>query len=449
MGNLKFLGAVALFWAASPAFAAVMQPMPPSLAYEALSETFPTAFAPADYSTEDFTIEQVGRPIGGLKLELEPGSLEWVRVQDVLVLPRARVRVTYVGAAKAGSVSQAGFTQPLVAESESRLTAEIPVALISGEKNEIRVTIGETAAYRVRFSPRAASPRGLIGVDPSCSRYGVEAVSEKAGEKADWMYVGCRLIGVEGEKHRTSSLELFVLWEKPSADFAVDGHPLAPASASVWLLRLRSKPGTVRLAGSSGERGIEIKYGIPEQLKRGSLGVGIGPYSYHYQSSTEEVQSTVPIMTLYGSYQVHDTIRIAAFNATTFNHQLQTDTGLYINAEQFRTLDRRIGLSLMLGANLKGVRTDEGDYLLLFGAPQGFELIFSDFLGKNRNLGAGAFIYPSISGNAYYNTWVRWGSPAFFGEINFISWEQTTQTRGRFYTRSFGVSIGFPLARFL
>jgi hypothetical protein len=447
MGILKFLGPLALLCVAQ-AEAAVMQPMQPSLAYEALSETFPTAFAPAEYGVEDFVVEPVGRPIQGLRVELEPGSLEWVRVQDVLVLPRARARIAYSGSSKQGLASQAGFSQPLVPEGESRLTAALPVALLSGEKNQIQVAMGEVARFRIRFAPRATSPRGLIGVDPSCSRFGVQAVSETAGEKPDWMYLGCRMIGTEGNP-RTASLELYVLWEKPSPEAKVDDHPIAQASASVYLLRLRAKPGTVRLSGGAGERKLEVAYRVAENLHYGSLGVGIGPYSYHYQGGGEDVESWAPIMTLYGSYQVHDTIRLVAFNATAFNHQLQTDTGFYVNAEQFRTLDRRIGLNIMLGANLIGVRAGNGDYVLLFGAPQGFEFIFTDFLGKARNLSAGAFIYPSIEGKAYYNTWVRWGSPAFFGEVNFISWEDTTESRGRFYSRSFGVSVGFPLARFL
>ena len=50
---------------------------------------------------------------------------------------------------------------------------------------------------------------------------------------------------------------------------------------------------------------------------------------------------------------------------------------------------------------------------------------------------------------AYYNTWLRWGSPSFFGEVNYISWEENLEGRGRFYSQSVGVSLGFPLARVL
>src|SRR3954469_9950238 len=70
--------------------AAVTQPLPPSLAFEAMSETMPTAFAPAEFSAEDFALEWEGPPLPGVEVRLQGRSREWVRVQDVLVLPRAR-----------------------------------------------------------------------------------------------------------------------------------------------------------------------------------------------------------------------------------------------------------------------------------------------------------------------------------------------------------------------
>jgi hypothetical protein len=461
MRLLTFLAASIL---ALPAHANVTQPLPPSLAFEALSETMPTAVAPAEFSADDFALEWDGPAIPGMSVKLQSRSLEWVRVQDVLVIPRARARFYAERAAK-GSAHQAGFSQPFVYEISKEpggktqpMSAEIPVALLSGVENEIQVEVLDTSAsgmgtppitrgkLRVRFRPRPETARGPLWVDPSCSRFGVTMESQGAAQQEDWLYVGCRLVGVEGAEHRTSSLELFTLWEGVGNSISVEDLPTPQTSASVWLLRLRSQPGSVRLRG--GEREVTVHYGTPENLHRGSLGAGLGPYSYLFQSSTEETKSGTAMLTLYGSYQLYDTIRAVAFDATTFSSQMVTDLGLYVNAEQFRTFDRRVALNLMLGAHVIGFKT-QGEYLVVFGAPQGIELIVTDFLGKNRNLGAGAFIYPSIGGKAYYNTWLRWGSPSFFGEINYISWEENLENRGRFYSQSLGISLGFPLARFL
>src|SRR5581483_12445250 len=109
---------LALLFLLSPsARAAVTQPLPPSLAYEALSETMPTAMPPTEYTAEDFSLEWDGPSVPGMDVRLEARSLEWVRVQDVLVLPRARAAFGIAHGTR-GKVGQAKFSQPLIRDSE-------------------------------------------------------------------------------------------------------------------------------------------------------------------------------------------------------------------------------------------------------------------------------------------------------------------------------------------
>jgi hypothetical protein len=79
--------------------------------------------------------------------------------------------------------------------------------------------------------------------------------------------------------------------------------------------------------------------------------------------------------------------------------------------------------------------------------PQGFEFIVRDLFARNRNLTAGAFVYPKISGRAYYNFWLRWGSPQVFGELNYIEWQEPHGDE-RTHSRALGVSFGAPILRF-
>jgi hypothetical protein len=81
-------------------------------------------------------------------------------------------------------------------------------------------------------------------------------------------------------------------------------------------------------------------------------------------------------------------------------------------------------------------------------APQGFELVFRDFFATSRNLTFGAFLYPKIAGRTYYNTWIRWGSGAFFGEVNYIGWKEP-HDNGYTETHSLGLSFGIPVWRYL
>ena len=82
-----------------------------------------------------------------------------------------------------------------------------------------------------------------------------------------------------------------------------------------------------------------------------------------------------------------------------------------------------------------------------FGAPQGFEAIYHDFLGVNKTMTVGGFVYPPIDGKSYYNGWLRYGTSGFFIEVNYLS-IRTKFEGDEVGTKSVGASIGFPLAKF-
>ncbi|MEK6579265.1 MAG: hypothetical protein AABZ55_08585, partial [Bdellovibrionota bacterium] len=63
--------------------------LPKDLTSVVLSESVPTAFAPSSFEAEDFTIAWDGASPASSKVKLLSGSLEWVRVADFLVIPRA------------------------------------------------------------------------------------------------------------------------------------------------------------------------------------------------------------------------------------------------------------------------------------------------------------------------------------------------------------------------
>jgi hypothetical protein len=139
-------------------------------------------------------------------------------------------------------------------------------------------------------------------------------------------------------------------------------------------------------------------------------------------------------------------MRIVMFNATAIHSQYYSDIGIYLLTEQTRSIDKRMSFNLLLG--LHGIVFKDGDNTVFkLGGPQGAEFIFRDFLKRNHNLGLGAFIFPETSGKSYYNVWLRWGTPSFFGELNYIAWKETVDDH-TVYSRSFGLCVGMPLARF-
>jgi hypothetical protein len=357
-------------------------------------------------------------------------------VSEVLVVPRGRLRV----AAKAGETGQlrsAGFSQSWSGD------GVIPVALLPGRETEVIVQrAGQT--LRGRIGIQFSGPATAL-IDSSCSPHRVSVVPQ-GGWKDGWIYVGCRLTyGKESSDH-PATLATYVYWS--GADkLSVDGVETPAHVDSVWALQLRSRPGEVELR--SRERSVKLAYRIPDKLHIASIGVGIGPYAYAFETSTGggDAHTVAPLVTLYASYFLTEGLRVVLFDAMALNRSYFSDIGLYLNVEQVRTVDRRLSLNLLLGAHVIGFRADD-QFRLPFSAPQGFELIYRDFLGRNRNISAGSFLYPPIQGRSYYNVWLRWGTPSVFAEFNYISWREPLDG-SPVRSRSAGVSIGFPLFRFL
>lgn len=438
-------------WALSAAIAcgdaqAYVLALPSSLAQETLSESVPAAFAPADLDVSDFTIEWEGSPIPGVELSLMKDSIQWVRVADLLVLPRARLNVK-VDASDGGRVSYADSTEPL-ANGEGR----IPIALLSGPEFPIEVKIlrGDrevSGRAHLRFQPRSGHDSVLL--DPSCSRFALDArLVQEARDLRRWAYIGCRQQISSAGDHRTAALELYVFWDQAGKSVRI-GKVETPASpASLWLLRLPSAPGKVGLQAGEGDSSTSllVRYSVPENLHLGALGLGLGPYSYHFDGLGDSVTNISPMLTLYGSYFITETVRIVAFDATMVSKFGSTDFGVYLSTENFRILDRRFSINLQLGGHALAFAV-EGNTYLLPGLPQGLEFIYTDAFRPGYNLSFGAFIYPSINEKSYYNVWLRWGSK-FFAELNYIAWEEKVQNQ-RVYSRSLGASLGIPIAQFL
>lgn len=445
------------FFVCAPAASAYTTVLPSSLAPEVLSETVPTAFSPNELSVDDYVLEWEGKSIEGVELKLVPRSLIWVRVADVLSIPRAQV-VVAAKDIEGGRVSHAEFHQGLARADSGEFGASLPVALISGKGNPIEVSIlrhGQefTGRLLITFKPKPDSALGKERVfyDPSCSRYGVHADGTAQSPQArGWAYVGCRLADAQNTSYRTASLELIVFWDGVGQTIHVGGAKTEASSQGVWPLRVRSFPGVVHLQAESkagGDR-LTLHYSAPEVLHRAALGMGIGPYTNIFYGNGDDTHTMSPILTLYGSYFITETSRMTMFDATTLGPHLTTDLGVYFNSESLRVLDRRLSMNLLLGAHIIGFRT-QGQYYALFGAPQGFEINFTDAWIKAHNLTVGAFIYPNINGKSYYNVWLRFGSPKFFGEFNYIAWnERIGQDSISIQSRNVGICVGFPLARF-
>jgi hypothetical protein len=199
-----------------------------------------------------------------------------------------------------------------------------------------------------------------------------------------------------GDEYSVAGLDTYVYWAGAVGKVKVDGLEVPAHPPGFYSLRLRSTPGVVLLEDEAGNR-LKLSYRIPDRQRYGSLGFGLGPYLYQFQDRLQSTQTITPLLTLYGSVYFSELFRVVAFNATSFSDRWFSDTGVYLQTDNFKILDKRIQMKLLFGAQSRAFYTPDG-VQGTFGGPQGFELIVPDFLGKGRNLTGGAFLYPLIDG---------------------------------------------------
>jgi hypothetical protein len=422
---------------------------------ELLDAPFPSADAPFELHPSNYRWQGVEALPPGSTLEWDESSVQWSRIDERIVLPRARVKIEIPGA-DGVLVSTSGRSTPLQKNGEGTVpgvwSAEVLVPLVSGEASTLKVRVkkgtAETETLLFLESVESeASP--LIGVDSSCSPWHVELSAKEAlGEKPKRNAVilaDCRIVRSQTSGGMPAALDLFLFIDGAGKHLKLNGSTVVAVAPSLFRLRLTPQVDSFEIETEGGAR-YNLDYRIPQKLNRGFIGAGVGPYRYKLDAPGVAVDTTAAVLTLYGSYQFSDTVRFTAFNATALHANYFTDTGFYFKSDSLKLLDQRVLIYVMLGANLIGYKFGSGTQKK-WGVPQGFEAVYRDFLSPNRSLVAGAFVYPPIDGKSYYNTWVRYGSPSLFGEINYLEVRDAIEGQS-VYTRSVGFSLGFPLARF-
>lgn len=425
---MKHLLALLLTFLPLTAFAA-----PSPFLEKLLADTDPTAFEVAPFGAEDYSLDWAQQPKGA-EARLVPGSLQWVRVDDLLVAPRGLLEVSAPGLQ--GTLSAGGLTQPLV-DGKARLL----VPLLSGEGNgiELRTTAG-ASALRVRFAPRPAlAAQTKIYFDTSCSRARVKLAEASLPPDA-WVYVGCRNVRNHGEGTVRNDLDLLLLADNLGA-LKASGAEAPPADVARWNFRLTSH--TRRLELSSPRGGLTLEASVPEKANRAFLGAGIGPYAYKFEKGATKVDTTVALPTIYSAYTLTSSHRVVFFAAIAAHKHLYSDAGLYFQFESFRAFDRRISLNLLLGGHGYSY-TFDGKRHTQLNFPQGFEFFFFDVLGRGKNASFGGFVQPPIDDKSYYNMWLRWGPSSWFLEANYIGVSEPGIS-----IRTYGLSVGFPIVSFL
>jgi len=356
------------------------------LALKVLREANPFSFISfnptVDLEPEDFQVN--GKPTDWIK-----GSMQWVRVSNGkdeagILIPRARFREN---------------------------GKEIETAL-TGVENVVPLT----------FKPRAEL-KSHSYVDASCSPFNLRFNNEKISQS--WVMVTCHRVNNEGESGTKPVVLVSVLWE-------------GGEKSTFQQINFDSEHPTHLF--QNGQDTFELQVSVAPVFHHLGVSLGVGPYS----SNNNYGNKNVAFATLYASYFFNDALKVAAFGALPVRSKPELDSGLYLVMEQFRGVDERISLNLLLGAHVLSYVSADGSRVNAMSGPQGVELTFRDLFLNKMNFVMGGFFYPKLNERSYLNAWVRYGTNQYFAELNFIEWQEPNPY---FYSKSFGVSVGFPLFR--
>lgn len=399
----------------------------------ALKVADPFVFTPNDLDLRSFKIE------GPVLWEWVEGSFEWVRLDAKFEIPRAKVRLTVPATAKVTYQKQVFLPAP-----DGKVV--IPVVLTQerskGNRNEILIEDFVTRQMsRAVIAYKAQPMEQPIVFDPNCSPLRIQLSEVKLTHS--WVYVFCQVIHPQTTGGSGMKVDLELYWEMEGSPeiVRVNTKPIALDDGLTAAVGVEASTPRLSFQRGSGDQmdSFDLDVRVSERFHPLGVSLGLGPYSH------QNVVRLFP--TVYASYFFNEKLKLGMFGAFPVRQSPEVDVGLYLITEQFRGVDERILLNLLLGFHTLSY-VPEGKRVFASSAPQGIEVIFRDLFFKRQNFTIGSFFYPEINRRYYVNAWVRYGGP-IFAEINFIHWQEPVNSVTTFGAKSFGLSIGFPLFRAL
>lgn len=387
-------------------------------------------------SKNDLGIEIINPKGTKIKAYFDNNSFEWIRYDDILLIPQARLKIQVQ---KLNTASYIVYKNQTInfQHSKKYSYAELYVSLFESHPIIIRDAENEQITLKPFFKDPKKS--NLL-VDYSCSRNNIRV----EGLKNEHFTIGCRTkrIGAYGQEKPM----LEILWMSP--ELRIKGAQFLPYQAAF----LSQKPISIDVENiyTKEQKTITIKASIPKRLHRLFTAYGFGPYAFETESMTEDgelltkSEATVPALMFYINYKISETTSIRGFEAAVFKDSVFNNAGIYLGSDFGFALDNKLYFSTLIGVQYLYFQFDEDSEIIsepIF--PQGIEFMYRHaFDIPNYIISGGVFLSPSETVD-YQNVWIRWGKN-YFWELNLISWGKED-----FKATTYGVSLGFPFKGFL
>jgi hypothetical protein len=367
-----------------------------------------------------------------LKAKLIDHSLQWVRLDQVLLVPRALLSVSFQAEAEQNFTFSYGTERvvPLFDAETGTYRTTMFISLFESIPLKLLLENEEVSTLRVIPTPQSSEASDLV--DYSCAPYDVEV----NGVEDDLVSVGCKIqrTGRFGEERPY----LEVLFTSASFRFKDDSSP--PYNVVFY----ESGKASVKLINHDGkEELLTIRAKVPKHLPRLRLAMGLGPYTLYTKIEGDRKNQIAPTVMLYGNLALNQSSSFRFFDSYSKNVSTFHNWGTYFAWDLARFCDQRCQLTSLIGAQGVDFRfnsNDRADSDIIY--PQGFEFVYLHPFGKlNYKLSYGMFTSLGASYD-YQNLWLRYGK-GWFWELNFIEWELSGRSASMF-----GISVGFPIASF-
>lgn len=375
-------------------------------------------------SLKDFILKKENKTKIGLKWS--ENSVQWIRLNEVLLMPRAKLRIQ-IPATDSGYHIRYLNKIYLLQSYKGRATLDLWISLFRAEP--ITIIKGDKVFEIISVSAQKSKiTKSTQLIDYSCAPWSIEI----EGIDDDYLSVGCKFnrSGKFGEEIP----HLEILWSAASYRLA-DNSP-SPYYASITT----SDPVAFEVINNKNEkRKVVIKSKLPKRVKRLKMGFGLGPHQFKTRVDQSVEERWAASYFLYSNLFLADGVSLRAFNAYTKQDSTFNNAGLYYATEISKFLDNRFSFTTLIGAQILTYKTPKNQSFNEAIFPQGGELVWMHPFGlKNYRLTAGLFFDLSQT-HTYQNNWVRFGTSTFV-EVNYLKWgKENTQAE------LWGFSIGFPL----
>ena len=386
-------------------------------------------------SSNDFNIKFKLETQIAAKAVLKNDSIEWIRTQEILPVPRARLALYIKGEAQDYHLRY--DQQSLLTQQKGKYAhAQFYVSLFSEENVQIYKNGKHIGHVEIEAKKKSGTAHYI---DYSCSRNNITV----KGMDEELMSLGCRTQRLGSFGNETPMLE--ILWS--SANYRLLDKSKAPYLA----VFLDKRPVKIKVANRDGEvREIEISASVPKRLHRLNTAIGFGPYAFETtfkEDSSSEQESkdspVAPAFMIYANLKLTQDSSIRGFNAAVWDESIFNNAGIYFANDIALIFDRKLSITTLLGMQSLYFQFDSKQEIInepIF--PQGLEFTYKHaFDIENYIVSGGLFVSPAESID-YQNIWIRWGKN-YFWELNYIYWGKES-----FSAKMWGLSIGLPVKSF-